>query len=68
MGDVSKGAAGINMATAKLGWEGEIVLRRLPNFRRSAKVLLNRHPGFAGSILTTWEDKLQHSRNLGTTF
>ena len=31
MGDVSKGAACIKMATAKLGWDrwvGEIVLRR----------------------------------------
>ena len=33
--DVSKGAACSKMATAKLGWAGEIVLMQSPNFMRS---------------------------------
>ena len=32
LGDVSKGAACSKMATAKLGWVGEIVLMRSLNF------------------------------------
>ena len=40
LGDVSKGAAYSKMATAKLGWVGEIVWAIAPNFRRSSKLLV----------------------------
>ena len=38
-GDVSKGAACSKMATAKLGWVGEIVWAIAPNFGRSSNFL-----------------------------
>ena len=41
LGDMSKGAACIKMAAAKLGLVEEIVLMRSLNFMRSTKLLLN---------------------------
>ena len=45
LGDVSKGAACSKMATAKLGWVGDIDWAIAPNFRRSSKLLVVCHPG-----------------------
>ena len=45
LGDVSKGAACSKMATAKLGWVGEIVWAIAPNFGRCSKLLVVCHPG-----------------------
>ena len=47
LGDVSKGAACSKMATAKLGWVGEIVWAIAPNFGRCSKLLVVCHPGGA---------------------
>ena len=44
LGDVSKGAACSKMATAKLGWVGEIVWAIAPNFGRCSKLLVVCHP------------------------
>ena len=45
LGDVSKGAAYSKMATAKLGWVGDIDWAIAPNFRQSSKLLVVCHPG-----------------------
>ena len=45
LGDVSKGAACSKMATAKLGWVGDMDWAIAPNFRRSSKLLVVCHPG-----------------------
>ena len=44
LGDMSKGAACIKMAAAKLGWVEEIVVRQSPNLSNPQKVLLTWHP------------------------
>ena len=45
LGDVSKGAASSKMATAKLGWVGDIDWAIAPNFGRCSKLLVVCHPG-----------------------
>ena len=40
-GDVTKGAARGIVANGRLGWVGEIVLMRPPNFMRFTQLLLN---------------------------